>query len=193
MTNTEADRLSRKADPTDWEVTDAGVRVIEHKFGPHSVDRMAARINSKLARFNSRLHDPAAEAVNCFSQDWAGENNYVVPPFGLIPAVLRHVIECRAEATIVAPIWPSAWWWGLLSRLSTAPPLPLPRASFLVGPSAGRSRSGIRGGALPPSGLPDPRLLAAVSRRRVGSRHGGAHQLAAAQHAQALQRLPGAL
>ncbi len=136
VTNTEADLLSRKADPNDWQVSELAFFMLEHKYGPHTVDRMASSENSKLARFNSRLHDPAAEAVNCFSVDWAGENNYVAPPIALIPAVLQHLIKCGAEATLVAPVWPSAWWWGLLSSLSTAPPFPLPpRASFLVGPS----------------------------------------------------------
>lgn len=131
--NSEADELSRRPDPNDWELSPLAFFMIDHKFGPHTVDRMASELNTKLPRFNSRLHDPAAEAVNCFAQDWAGETNYVAPPIALIPAVLQHVIKCHAVATIIAPIWPSAWWWGLLSRLSISRPLPLPPASFLRG------------------------------------------------------------
>lgn len=135
VTNSEADELSRRPDPNDWEVSPLAFFAIDLKFGPHSVDRMACATNSRLPRFNSRLHDPAAEAVNCFAQDWSGENNYVAPPVALIPAVLQHIVKCRAVATVVAPIWPSAWWWGLLSQLSISPPLPLPLASFRRGPS----------------------------------------------------------
>lgn len=137
VTNTDADRLSRSLDTTDWELTPLAFALVDHTFGPHSVDRMASSLNTKTLRFNSRLWDPQAEAVNCFSQDWANENNFVVPPFALIPAVLRHVQHCKAEATLVAPIWPSAWWWALLRRLSTHAPLYLDSADavFQPGPS----------------------------------------------------------
>ena len=126
VSNTEADELSRRPDPNDWIVSPVAFAMIDLKFGPHTVDRMASCVNTKLVRFNARLHDPAAEAVNCFAQDWLGENNYVV---------LQHVIKCRAVATLVAPVWPSAWWWGLLSQLSISRPLPLSSACFRQGPS----------------------------------------------------------
>jgi hypothetical protein len=99
---------------------------------------MASAINTKTERFNSRLYDPRAEAVNCFAQDWSGENNYVAPPFALIPAILRHVQQCKAETTtIVVPMWTSAWWWPRLLRMTTAPPLQLRTAKgvFRAGPS----------------------------------------------------------
>lgn len=135
--NKEADRLSRAPDPTDWEVTPLAFRLIDATFGPHHIDRMASATNTKLARFNSRLFDPKAEAVNCFAQDWSPGLSYVAPPFSLIPLVLRHVIHCRAEATLVAPIWTGAWWWPLLQRLLVAPPLRLLGAEgvFQPGPS----------------------------------------------------------
>lgn len=161
--NTTADELSRRPDPNDWELSGTAFTMIDLLFGPHSIDRMASATNSKLPRFNSRLYDPAAEAVNCFAQEWAGENNYVAPPLALIPAVLRHVISCKAEATIIAPIWPSAWWWGLLLRLSTSLPLPLLPGHFRCGPS----------GRLGP--LKNPRWRFAAFRvagsRIAGSRH----------------------
>ena len=135
--NVEADRLSRQLDPTDWEVTPTAFSLIDLTFGPHTVDRMASSLNAKTRRFNSRLFDPRAEAVNCFAQDWRGEVNYVAPPFALIPTVIRHVRRCRALTTIIVPIWPSAWWWNLLRRLSVRPPLFLGSADaiFQAGPS----------------------------------------------------------
>jgi hypothetical protein len=136
VSNTVADWLSRQPDPNDWEVSHTAFLLLDHQFGPHTVDRMASSTNAKLARFNSRLHDPAAEATNCFSRDWAGENNYVAPPIALIPAVLQHLIKCKATATVIVPVWRSAWWWGLLLRMTTAPPMDLPSAfSFVRGPS----------------------------------------------------------
>jgi len=133
--NSRADRLSRAPDPTDWTLADDAWRVIEIKFGPHSVDRMASLNNAKTRRYNSRYPDPAAEATDCFLQDWSKENNYVCPPFALIPRVLRLVSEQQAEATIVVPVWPSAWWWSHLERLLVAKPFPIAADSFLSGPS----------------------------------------------------------
>jgi hypothetical protein len=79
---------------------------------------MADRVNRQVERFNSRMFDPEAEAVNCFSQDWAGENNWAVPPFSLIGRVLQHVAECAAWATVVVPEWPAQEWWPLLMSLT---------------------------------------------------------------------------
>ena len=135
VSNTEADRLSRQRDPNDWEMSALAFSVIDLKFGPHTVDRMAASTNTKLPRFNSRLHDPKAEAVNCFSVNWSAENNFVAPPISLIPTVLQHIAHCQADATVVAPIWPSAWWWPLLTRMQAAEPLPIPSWHFIPGPS----------------------------------------------------------
>jgi hypothetical protein len=138
VTNKDADRLSRAPDLTDWEVTPLAFSLIDLHFGPHTVDRMASAINTKTERFNSRLYDPQAEAVNCFAQDWSGENNYVAPPFALIPTILRHIQQCKAETTtIVVPMWTSAWWWPRLLRMTTAPPLQLRTAKgvFRAGPS----------------------------------------------------------
>lgn len=136
-TNVEADRLSRLLDPTDWEVTPTAFSLIDLTFGPHTVDRMASSLNAKTRRFNSRLFDPRAEAVNCFAQDWAGEINYVAPPFALIPTVIRQVLRCKALATIVVPVWPASWWWNRLLKLSVRPPLFLGSADavFRAGPS----------------------------------------------------------
>ena len=37
-----------------------------------------------------------------------GENNFLVPPIKLIPRVLKHIHESKAEGTLVVPYWPSA-------------------------------------------------------------------------------------
>lgn len=133
--NTRADRLSRMPDPTDWTLADDAWSMIDIVFGPHSMDRMASLNNAKTRRYNSRFRDPAAEAVDCFTQDWTNDNNYVCPPFALIPRILRLIEEQHATATIIVPVWPSAWWWGRLCSLSVAAPLPLPASAFLPGPS----------------------------------------------------------
>ncbi|CAG8826886.1 21013_t:CDS:2, partial [Cetraspora pellucida] len=69
------------------------------RWGPHTIDRMADYQNSKLPHFNSRYYCPNSEGINCFTQNWKEENNYVCPPLALIHRVLQHIIEEKAVAT----------------------------------------------------------------------------------------------
>ena len=59
-------------------------------WGPHTVDRLASHCNMQLPRFNSCFMCPGGEAVEAFTVEWSGENNWWFPPSGLIPRVLRH-------------------------------------------------------------------------------------------------------
>ena len=78
------------------------------------MDRFASFHNSQLPRFNSRCWNPGAEAVDAFTVNWVGENNWLCPPIALIPRVLRHAQACSAKGTLVVPVWPSAAFWPLL-------------------------------------------------------------------------------
>lgn len=109
-----ADDLTRWIDQNDWGLNQLVFNIIEEKWGPHSVDRMPDHQNAKLNRFNSRFYCPGTEGVNCFTQDWSKENNYVCPPFALIHRVLQHIIETKAIATVIVPKWVSAEWWPTL-------------------------------------------------------------------------------
>ena len=55
-----------------------------------------------------------SEAVDAFTVDWSGENNWFCPPVALIPRVLRHAQHCQAEGTLVVPLWESAPFWPLI-------------------------------------------------------------------------------
>lgn len=117
--NVEADRASRKKDFADWMLKRDTFLALDRLWGPHTIDRMADNINRQVERFNSRWRCPETEAVNTFTQNWEGENNWVVPPFAMIHSVLRHVWECQAEATVIIPHWESQPWWPLLLQLMT--------------------------------------------------------------------------
>ena len=56
------------------------------------------------------------EHANAFSRDWAGENNWLVPPVYLISSTIRHLLTCSAVGTIIVPYWPSAPFWPLIFR-----------------------------------------------------------------------------
>ena len=88
--------------------------MLEGMFGPHMIDRFADANNNQVARFNSHYWSPGTEAVDAFTINWIGENNWLCPPIGLIPRVIRHAQSCRAQGTLVVPLWESASFWPML-------------------------------------------------------------------------------
>jgi len=131
-----ADDPSRQIDTADWRVAPEIFHYLDRLFGPHTIDRMADRRNAQLPRFNSRWYCPGSEAVDCFTQDWAGETNWVVPPFCLIHRVLQHIRECGAIATVVLPRWDGQPWWPMvLNQVNRQVELPPAEEVFLEGPA----------------------------------------------------------
>ena len=114
--NTVADCLSRIIDFDDYALNDDIFRMLDVRWGPHSVDRFACNYNTKLARFNSRFYQPGTEAVDAFTQDWKYENNWLVPPVSLIVRAVNHLKLCKAEGSIVVPVWKSSYFWTVLSQ-----------------------------------------------------------------------------
>ena len=106
--NTEADCLSRIIDFDDYALNDDIFRMLDVRWGPHSVDRFACNYNTELARFNSGFYQPGAEAVDAYIQDWKYEtDNWLVPAVSLIVRVINHLKLCKAEGSIVVPVWKS--------------------------------------------------------------------------------------
>ena len=112
--NVKADVMSKQLTTGCWGLLPHWFQRLEELWGPHDVDRMAASWNTKLPRFNSKFRCRGSEAVDCFTQDWRGVNNYVCPDFHLLAKVLRHIRQGRATATVVVPFWPTAAFWPLL-------------------------------------------------------------------------------
>jgi hypothetical protein len=52
--------------------------------------------------------------VDCFSVNWSGENNWIVPPPRLINAVLKKLNKDRAKGVLIVPVWRSAPFWPVL-------------------------------------------------------------------------------
>lgn len=70
--------------------------------------------------------------MNALLQDWAPENGYANPPFGLLLRVLLWAMRCRACLTLVVPVWPSRVWWPLLELLAVdAVAIPTTTLTFL--------------------------------------------------------------
>ena len=64
----------------DWSINPAVFRVIDAKWGPHTIDRFASHYNAQVPRFNSKFASPGCSGVDALSQDWRNENNWVCPP-----------------------------------------------------------------------------------------------------------------
>ena len=112
--NEYADSLSRVADFDDWSVSTAFFDYIASLFGSFTVDRFASHYSAKCARFYSKFWCPSSEGVDAFSVDWAGENNWLVPPVYLIGRTIFHLEACGARGVLVVPYWPSAVFWPIV-------------------------------------------------------------------------------
>ena len=114
--NKEADRVSRIIDIDDWEITSTFFNYLDSLWGPFTIDRFANSQNKKLQRFNSKYSCPGTEAVDALSQKWEGENNLLIPPINLIPAVIQYIRGNKITGVLVVPLWESATFWPLLCK-----------------------------------------------------------------------------
>ncbi len=131
--NVHADALSRLEDKYGWKLHPVLFQALDDRWGPHTVDRFADMNNTQLQVYNSRYKDPHSSGVDALSQrDWAQHNNWVCPPFRLVPRVLQVLREQKAVATVVAPWWPAQPHHQLLLTMSIAPPIRLPMSMGTV-------------------------------------------------------------
>jgi hypothetical protein len=112
--NQRADFLSRIIDIDDWGTTVDFFQLLDSLWGPHTVDRFANMNNTKLLRLNSLYWNPGSIAVDAFTSDWSGENNWLVPPVSMVSRLINHLIKSNSVGTSVVPKWPSSSSWLLL-------------------------------------------------------------------------------
>ena len=115
--NTLADAASREADLIDiedWGITTSLFQILNHNYGPFTLDAFANFYNAKVKKFFSLYHCPGLSGVDAFMQDWHGENVLLVPPVNVIGRALSYLKSCRAKGTLIAPKWPSSYFWPLL-------------------------------------------------------------------------------
>ena len=100
-----ADYISRIVDNNDWSLDPIMFKMLDDLWGPHTVHRFATHYNAKLEHFNSRYACPGSEAVDSFTVNWGGENNWWCSPPCLVARVLEHAEVCKAQGTLVIPAW----------------------------------------------------------------------------------------
>lgn len=118
-------------DPDDIQLHPALFKQLDLLWGPHSVDRFARLSSRHCPRFWSRVLEPGAEGINSLTADWSGDNNWVFPPFHMLLLVLRHIVRCKAKATVILPLWSAQAWWPLLTLVAVSW-VPLPVHPFLL-------------------------------------------------------------
>ena len=116
--NTVADELSKFVDYDDWKTTRHLFNYLNQKWGPFTVDRFASHKNAQTARYNSLFWNPRCEAVDAFTQDWSGENNWLVPPIFLAATTINHARACKAAGTLVVPLWESPPFWPMVRSMN---------------------------------------------------------------------------
>ena len=114
--NSKADYISKMVDIEDWGTTPEFFSFIDSLWGPHTIDRFASNINKKLKRYNSKFWNPDSEAIDAFSQNWFGENNWIVPPISLVNRAIKHLLHCKSEGTLIVPRWPSSPFWTMIFK-----------------------------------------------------------------------------
>ncbi|KXJ10028.1 Integrase/recombinase xerD-like [Exaiptasia diaphana] len=114
--NEKADLLSRFLDKDDWSVPSSVFNLLNHKWGPFTIDRFTSYYNAQLPRFNSRFASPGCCAVDALVQNWSNENDWLCPPINLIVPSLRVLEACRGRGTLIVPEWPSSYFWPFLHQ-----------------------------------------------------------------------------
>ena len=119
-----ADMGSRMLNLQDCKLSPGIWKIIENKFGPHTVDLMALDSNVMTDSNGNPLKHftpyccPSLSRVNVFAQDLSVEKNpYVYPPFCLVSAVLYFLEEQKPktctfvfpELSPLSPWWPKLW------------------------------------------------------------------------------------
>jgi len=67
---------------------------------PHMIDKFANPLTSQLVRFNSRFYTQGSEAIDVFTCDWSGENNWWFPPVYLVPRLFKHAQSTKVFGTL---------------------------------------------------------------------------------------------
>lgn len=109
--NHEADRLHRSTDSTDGSLSDAALRRLEVKYGPHTLDLLATNATHKCGRYFSPTAEPGTAGVNAFAHPWDNDNCWCNPPFQLLGPVIAEIIRRRATGTVIATVWRAQGWW----------------------------------------------------------------------------------
>ena len=77
------------------------------KRWPVAIDLFATSLNHRCLPYFSPFHDPNSIGTDALLQPWDGWQAYALPPYALIPAILKKLRSSSGVLlTIIAPYWP---------------------------------------------------------------------------------------
>jgi len=131
--NVEADFESRNQnEDTEWSLDKKIFQRVTNCFGQPDIDLFASRLNHQLPVYSSYKPDPNAKLVDAFSEHWGTNFSYVFPPFSILGAVLKKIMEEKADIILVAPLWPTQFWFPKILQLLVDCPRLLPVTKTLL-------------------------------------------------------------
>ena len=117
----------------EWKIHSKLFKMLDRKWGRHTIDRFASLLNHKTPLYNSRFKDPRSYGIDALAQDdWGIHNNWVNAPFRLLDQVVEVISRQQAVATVIAPAWRGQNWYQKLIAMSVDRPFRLPRNSLIL-------------------------------------------------------------
>ena len=106
--NVLADSLSRPNQilGSAWNLKTEIFQVLRKRW-PVAIELFASSLDHQCYSYFSPFHNPNALGTDALLQNWNGWQEYALPPWSLIPAVLKKLrSSSRVLLTIIAPYWP---------------------------------------------------------------------------------------
>ena len=125
--NVKADSLSRPNQilGSEWTLKSEVFQDLRKRWSM-SIDLFATSLNHQCCPYCSPFHDPNVLGTDALLQNWSGWQAYALPPWSLIPAVLKKFRSSSGVLlTIIAPYWPQRPWFPELLDLVVDGPIPL--------------------------------------------------------------------
>jgi hypothetical protein len=130
---------------SDWQLSARIRAMLFEKWGVPEIDRFAQPHDAVVKRFNCPYPHPAMEALDAFTQVWAGQLNWINPPWAYIGRVLQKLqAEPTAAAIVVVPCFWARWFPALMALATDAVELPCGPEDIIPGPVAAASPEPLR-------------------------------------------------
>lgn len=131
--NIEADRKSRKFnDHIEWQLNVDKFNKICKLWGRPEIDLFASRLNKQVHKFCSWTLDPESTFVDAFTINWGSFYCYLFPPFSLLAQCIKKIERDKAEAIVVAPLWPTQVWFARMLQMLVNSPIVIKAADNLL-------------------------------------------------------------
>jgi hypothetical protein len=100
----------------EWKLHESLFRQLANNWGPLKRDLFAHSWNHQLPVYKTWQEEHTLR--NAFLHQWE-DTDYAFPPIALIGRVLRKIREDSCRMVLIAPDWPSQYWYTTLRAMST--------------------------------------------------------------------------